>query len=446
MLRDEDSPERAVAKLQRINAALMERLERIEESRGPAYALTRAAAVLEREVVKRNCDLEQALSELAAINVQLAQARQVAEEANRAKSRFLRAASHDLLQPLSAAKLFLAHLGEVSSDGMQRDLVSHLTETIDSAEELIRALSNIAKLDSQQFRMNPAPVAICRLFRRLIIDMQPLATSCGIDLRFVPSSATVESDPVFLRQIAQNLIANALKYSTGAKVLVGIRHDGPAVWLEVLDQGPGIAEKDQERIFHEFERLSRSDQPGTGLGLSIVRRACQQLGHALELRSEVGQGSRFRVRLPTHGTAKRPETPSPTAPLRIRRGGAALLGRRILVVENDPEMRHAFTLLLGGWGLEVQAVPSIASARAAAARTAPELLLTDYRLDGGETGIQTILALQHDLGRALPAVIVSAESAGAIRDEVGALPVEILEKPVEDVDLRRAILAALVPG
>lgn len=444
MLRDDDSPLRAVSKLQRINAALMHRLERIEESRGPAYALTRAAAVLEREVVARNCDLERALAELAAINAELAKAREVADEANRAKSRFLRAASHDLLQPLSAAKLFLSQLGELSSDRLQRDLVSHLTATIDSAEELIRALSNIAKLDSQQFRMNPAPVALGRLFRRLVIDMQPLATSRGIDLRFAASSVTVESDPVFLRQIAQNLIANALKYTTGQKVLVGVRREGRSAWLEVLDQGPGIEPKDQDRIFLEFERLSRSDEPGTGLGLSIVRRACQQLGHALELRSEPGHGSRFRVRLPVEDA---PPADPVAAPARPRRGAnAGFAGRRVLVVENDPDMRQALTFILNGWGMEVEAVGAVDPARDAAVRMAPDLLLTDYRLDGGETGIETILALRRDLGRALPALIVSAESAEAIRCEVGGLPVEILEKPVGEHDLRRAILSALGRG
>jgi signal transduction histidine kinase/CheY-like chemotaxis protein len=445
MLRDSDDPARAVAKLTRINAALIERLERIEESRGPAYALTRAAAVLEREVVARNRDLEQALADLAAINAELARAREVADGANRAKSRFLRAASHDLLQPLSAARLFLSHLDEISREPLQHDLISHLTATVESAEELIRALSNIAKLDSQNFETNPEPIAIGRLFMRLLIDMQPLAASRGVALRFVASSATVESDLVYLRQIAQNLIANALKYTTGCKVLVGVRHVPGAVWLEVLDRGPGIAARDHERIFNEFERLSCSDQPGTGLGLSIVQRACQQLGHTLELRSEPGRGSCFRVCLPLHRRTRASSNAGPSDPLRETDEGdaASLVARRVLVVENDPVMRRAFIMLLTGWGMEVDAVAGIAPARAAAARAAPDLLLTDYRLEGGETGIQTIHALNRALGRIVPALIVSAESVAAIRAEAGTLDVNILEKPVTDRALRRAMAAAL---
>lgn len=446
MLRDSDDLERRVEKLQKINAALMRRLEWIEDNRGPAYALTRTAAVLEREVISRNRDLEKALTELAEINAELSRAREVADEANRAKSRFLRAASHDLLQPLSAAKLFLSHLEDISTDPMQGALVGHLTATIDSAEELIRALSDIARLDSQSFQMNRAPVAISRLFRRLIVDMQPLATSRGIDLRFVASAVTVESDPVYLRQIAQNLITNALKYTTGKKVLVGIRHEGDGVWLEILDQGPGIALKDQDRIFNEFERLSRSDQPGTGLGLSIVRSACRQLGHALELRSHPGRGSSFRVRLPLRGAVCQlssldgPDAGTEPTP-------ADFAGRRILVVENDPAMRRAFVFLLAGWGMEVESADGIEAAREAVADIAPDVLLTDYRLDGDETGIQTIVALNRELGRRLPALIVSAESPEAIRAEAAVLPegalIDVLEKPVIETRLRRAMRAAL---
>lgn len=448
MLRDEDNAERRVEKLERINAALIRRLERFEESRGPAYALSRAAAVLEREVMTRNRDLEAALTELAQINTELAHAREVADQANRAKSRFLRAASHDLLQPLSAAKLFLSHLHELSTDAMQRDLVSHLTATIDSAEELIRALSNIAKLDSRSFRTNLAPIAMGRLFRRLIIDTQPLAASRGVDLRFVATAATVLSDGVFLRQIMQNLITNALKYTTGRKVLVGLRHDssdeenGPTVWLEVLDQGPGIAPKDQPLIFNEFERLSHAKQPGTGLGLSIVQRACEQLGHRLELISIPGKGSRFRVQLPLVQSLPI----SLAAERAIRRESHSNFARkRILLIENDPAVRHAFELVLTNWGCEVQAVSGIEQARDSASLITPDLVLTDFRLDGDETGIQALRALIKDFGRELPAVIVSAESAAAIREEAVGLKVAILEKPVADQDLRRAMQQALDP-
>jgi signal transduction histidine kinase len=438
MLRPTDEDARKVEKLTRINQALIERLERMDEARGSSYALTRTAAMLEREVMARNADLERALAELSASNAELAAARETADEANRAKSRFLRAASHDLLQPLSAAKLFLAHLAETAADPVQADLVARITASFDSAEELIHALLDIARLDSRAFEANPGPVAVGRLFQRLAIDLQPLAAARRIELRFVMSSETVLSDPVLLRQIAQNLIINALKYSDGPKVLVGLRHDGDGGWLVVQDCGPGIDPADQERIFNEFERLSRSDQPGSGLGLSIVRRACQQLGHSVELLSARGAGSCFRVRLPLmRNVCLLPDRRGADEPA----DGAALAGRRVLVVENDPGMRQAFAMLLGGWGMEVSDAGDIETARAAARVRGrrPDLVLTDYRLDDGETGLRTIEVLRHDLGGPLPALIVSAEHGEAIRRIAGPLGVPVLEKPVAETELRRVL-------
>jgi signal transduction histidine kinase len=444
MLRATDDDKRKIEKLTRINEALIQRMERMDEMRGSSYALTRTAAMLEREIMERNADLERALAELSAINSELAAARETADEANRAKSRFLRAASHDLLQPLSAAKLLLGHLAEIAAAPVQTDLVNRITATFDSAEELIRALLDIARLDIRGFEANPGPVAIGRLFQRLTIDLQPLAAARGMDLRFVMSSETVLSDPVLLRQIVQNLIINALKYSTGPKVLVGLRHDGDGAWLLVQDCGPGIAPGDQRRVFNEFERLSRSDVPGTGLGLSIVRRACQQLGHALELRSDLGVGSRFRVRLPLMRNVCL--LPEGTEVAIARECAGAFAGRHVLIVENDPGMRLAFSMLLHGWGMEVSDAGSVEAARAAvrAGERPPDVVLTDYRLDAGETGIQTIEALRADLGTRLPALIVSAEDGAEIRLAAAPLGVPVLAKPVAEAHLRRALRELLL--
>lgn len=443
MLRPTDDDPRRVEKLTRINEALIQRLDSLDDIRSSSYALTRTAAMLEREVVARNADLERALAELSAINAELAAARETADEANRAKSRFLRAASHDLLQPLSAGRLLIGQLGELAEDAVQADLVARITASFESAEELIRALLDIARLDSQAFEANPAPVAIGRLFQRLAIDLQPLAAARRIDLRFVMSSSAVQSDPVLLRQIAQNLIINALKYSSGPKVVVGLKHEGGAAWLTVQDAGPGIDPADQERIFNEFERLSRSDAPGTGLGLSIVRRACQQLGHAVALDSAVGHGSRFRVRLPLIDGAGVPEEASPERP-RFTVTTADFVGRRILIVENDPAMRTALGMRLRAWGMEVAEAAGVAEALAAVREgSMPDFVLTDYRLDDEETGIHAIEAIREDVGEPVPAAIVSAEGAEAIRRHADPLGVPVLAKPVAEGELRRALHALL---
>lgn len=448
MLRPDDDAARRIEKLMRINEALIQRLDRIDDSRTSSYALTRTTAMLEREIVARNADLERALAELSASNAELAAARETADEANRAKSRFLRAASHDLLQPLSAGRLLIGHLGELATDAVQADLVGRVTASFESAEELIRALLDIARLDSQAFEANPGPVAIGRLFQRLAIDLQPAAAARGIDLRFVMSSSAVLSDPVLLRQIAQNLIINALKYSTGPKVVVGLKHAGGEAWLTVQDAGPGIDPADQERIFNEFERLSRSDAPGSGLGLSIVRRACQQLGHMVALDSALGHGSRFRVRLPLLADVRAAPEALPEA-LPLRRfpvTTADFVGRRILVVENDPAMRAALGMLLGAWGMEVAEVAGVAEALTAVREGAvPDFVLTDYRLDEQETGIHAIAAIRDDLGEPVPAAIVSAEGGEAIRRLADPLGVPVLDKPVAEGELRR-VLHALLEG
>lgn len=442
MLRDTDSPERRIEKLERINAALMQRLERMEETRGSSYALTRTAAMLEREVLARNRDLERALADLSATNAELAAARESADEASRAKSRFLRAASHDLLQPLSAAKLFLAHLGEILTQPMQADLVARIMANFDSAEELIRALLEIGKLDSTRAEVSIAPLSVGRLFQRLATDLSPLAAARGVELRFVRSSRTVLSDPVFLRSVAQNLVSNALKYTTGPKVLVGVRADGGTVWLEVHDTGPGIAPADQARIFNEFERLSRSDQPGSGLGLSIVQRACARLGHRLALVSAPGRGSTFRVQLPLVGDIcllPPHRVPDPKVQAEI----AALAGHHVVVVENDEGMRHAFAFLLESWGMQVTTAAGTEAALAALQQAAPDVLLTDYRLDDGETGVDAIRALRACFGAGIPALIVSAEPAEVIAAVAEPLEAAVLEKPMAETELRRVLRGLL---
>jgi len=435
-----------IDKLMRINAALILRVDQLDAARSSTYSLAKTAALLEKEVLARNIDLERALADLGAINLELVAAREVADEANRAKSRFLRAASHDLLQPLSAAKLFLSHLGELTVDPQHRDLVDRIGANFDSAEELIRVLLEIARLDSQKLQITTSPVSLGRLFQRLAIDMQ--AHSAGLDLRFVPSSKMVLSDPVYLRRIAQNLISNALKYTETGRVLVGARQDGDTVWLEVHDTGIGIALDDQERIFNEFERLSRSEVAGTGLGLSIVQRACLQLKHAVEVRSEPGRGSTFRVQLPLVRGVCPLSDHKAADPRNMQQIMATFAGRRALVLENDPAMRQAFVFLLNSWGMDVLDSDSTPGALALLAdrRWRPDVILTDYRLDGTDTGVQVIAAVRAALRHHVPALIVSGESAVGIGEASEHLGAAVLEKPVAEVELRDVMLMLIRGG
>lgn len=343
--------------------------------------------------------------------------------------------------------------------------MGRIGHAFDSTEELIRALLEISRLDSVRLDVSCERVSLGRLFRRLSVDFQGAAEAKGLDLRFVISSATVMSNPVFLRRIAQNLVSNAIKYTRAGRVVVGARREGADVWLEVHDTGPGIPPEDRERIFNEFERLAPDgDEAGTGLGLSIVRRACLRLGHEVDLRGAPGRGSVFRVRLPraldapgalqpapataaTTGAVQRiagsPPAPAPLAEVAAVPAPAPLRGRRALVVENDAAMRDAYALLLRRWEMEVATADGTATALAALAGLSPEVIVSDYRLDGGETGIQAVAALRRRLGRRVPALLVTAETDAGLGAQAARLGAALLQKPVTEADLRETVSALL---
>lgn len=442
MLRDQDRPERQIEKLKRINAALIERIDRADNARSSTYALFQTTAVLEKEIVARNRDLEKALAQLGSINRELAQAREQADEANRAKSRFLRAASHDLLQPLSAAKLFLTHLEELTSDPLQLDLVALIGNAFEITEELIRALLEISRLESRRLDVSFEPVSLGRLFHRLAGDFSGQATARGLMLRFVPSSQMVISDPVYLRRIAQNLISNAIKYTERGSVLVGARRCGAYIWLEVHDTGVGIRPEDQERIFNEFERLSPDGEvQGTGLGLSIVRRACARLDHQIELRSTKGQGSVFRVRMPRVSVMDRQAGQIPVFAGQTAGAPDSLAGRTVIVVEDDAPMRSAYVRLFDRWGMHVLSAEGTSTALSLLRSTGqrPDVIVTDYQLRQGDCGTETIRALRGALETEVPAMLVTAERAPSLVAEAARLAAAVLEKPVAQADLHATL-------
>lgn len=445
MLREGDDPQRRIAKLTRINAALIERLDRFDNTRGSAWSMFQAAMALEKEVAARTHDLERAMADLSQKNAELATARMAAEDANRSKTRFLRAASHDLLQPLSAARLFLSTLASMEMGVDQADVVKRLGNAFESVEELMHAVLDISRLDSQRIEFNRVPVPLGKLFQRLRDEFQPQAAARNLDLRFVPTSLSVDSDPTFLRRIAQNLVSNAIKYTENGKVLVGARRQGARVWLEVHDTGIGIAAADRNRVFDEFQRLGQEGrgEPGMGLGLSIVKRACAKLDHPITLESEPGRGTVLRVGLRIVGTVL--PAALPEIPRKVERD--KLRDRIVLIVENNAEMRHGYELILrNSWGMETISVADTAAAgRAVALRgRVPDVIVADYHLGGDDTGIRTIKALRETTGEDLPAVMVTAHRNAGLARSCARLGIRVLEKPVRPEVLQAALLR-LIP-
>jgi len=434
-LREDDSELRRVEKLTRISDVLVERIDRLEESRGSAWSMFQAAVALEQEVQVRSRELEQALADLSERNRELAVARALAEEANRSKTRFLRAASHDLLQPLSAAKLFLAALTDTKLDELQTELAQRLAGAFESVEELMHAVLDISRLDSQRIEFQCKPVELGELFRRLAIEYAPMAEAKGLRLSFVPTSAVVQSDPTFLRRIAQNLVSNAIKYTDRGGVLIGVRKRGERVWLEVRDTGIGIDAPDRARIFDEFHRIGREGgAPGMGLGLSIVRRACAKLGHPIAMDSEPGRGTVFRVSLPLITAEISGKGVMPV------QEGPSLRGRVALVIENDGAMRRAYQLILQDrLGMIARVTGGIPEALAQMGDEPPDVVIADYNLDNGDTGLQAIRELRLAAGQPVPAIIVSARRDVEISRACLELSVPVVEKPVRLEDLQAVL-------
>ena len=407
----------------------------VTAEREAARRLTEVNEMLEARVMERTLELEDALS--------------AAERANASKSRFVAAASHDLLQPLSAAKLFISSLSDRSQSAGDRMVLNKAESALTSAEQLIDALLDISKLESDGLNFDIRPVALSEILAPLRDEMEVLAARKGLRLRMVNSSLTVETDPSYLRRVVQNLVGNAIRYTAEGTVLVGVRRAGGTARIEVRDTGPGIAEDDQSAIFEEFHRLDTgaSANDGLGLGLAIVERACARLGHPLGLWSEPGRGSCFMVSLPVLGSAapKRAVSPTPARP-----AGLAQAGLIVLLVENDPQLRRAMTVLMESWGVNVIEAENADGALELLQdlEITPDALVLDYQLGAGMSGTQLFGEITTRLGR-LPCVIVSADRSVALREACDGLKIELLSKPVDrhrlgrffDVVVRGAVAA-----
>lgn len=400
----------------------------VTAEREARLALLSANEGLEQRVLERTLALEGALTQ--------------AERANASKSRFVAAVSHDLLQPLSAAKLFLAALESAASPDEVALTVNRARSAFESVESILGALLDISRLDSGVAGITPATFPLDALLTRLGDEFRELARQKGLELRVVPSSLVVRSDASYLRRIVQNLMANAVRYTRAGKVLIGVRHVGAAARIEIWDTGPGIPAADREAVFHEFHRLPNGHVAGgMGLGLAIVERACALLDHPLELVSEEGRGTGFRITVPlaSERPARVDRSVSETLPQDVT-------GMVALVIENDPTMRTALISLLETWGMSAldAASPGEALELLADLGIAPDVIVADYHLDDGRNGLEVISALCRRYGD-IPAILVTADRSRGLADRCASLGIPILNKPLEPRRLR-TLLAARHPG
>ncbi|SFJ81708.1 hybrid sensor histidine kinase/response regulator [Celeribacter neptunius] len=394
--------------------------------------LTRTNETLEARVMSRTLDLEDALSK--------------AERANAARSRFVAAASHDLLQPLSAAKLFVASAEDGVESEETRGILSKAQNALASVENILSALLDISKLESGRSALDIMPVPLGPLLAQLRDEYTPAAAAKGLDLRVIGTDQVVESDPTYLRRILQNLISNAIRYTDRGRVLVGARRKGSGrIRIEVWDTGPGIPEIEQQSIFQEFHRLgtSASASVGMGLGLAIVDRACAQLGHPIHLDSRLGRGTVFGIDLPLARAwiAKQPGSFAHAEPV-----DRPLSGLIVLLVENDADVRRAMTLLLEKWSLMVISAENGEEALdlLEELEVSPDLMLVDYQLGEGMDGIRFIENFRAIHGR-VPTRLVTANRSPDVAQAAKLAMIKMLYKPIAPRDLEAFVSAPPSP-
>ena len=391
-----------------------------------------AAEALEQRVRERT-------TELTLLNAELARAKATADEANISKTRFLAAASHDILQPLNAARLYVTSLVERQGSGEEARLVGNIDASLDAVEEIFGALLDISRLDTGVMKPEFSSFRIADLLRQLEVEFAPLAREKGLRLTFVPSSLTVKSDRRLLRRLLQNLISNAIKYTPKGRVLVGVRRQQERLRIDVYDTGLGIPKSQRRIIFREFQRLDEGAKVarGLGLGLSIVERIARVLDHKVELSSQAAAGSHFSVEVPLTAPVQTsvPEQP----PLRVDPG--QLAGMTVLCIDNEPQILDGMEALLTGWGCSVLKAADLKAAHAALESEHGPLsgLLVDYHLDNA-TGMDAIAALRARIGRDLPAILITADRTPRVREEARRHNIPVLHKPVKPAALR-ALLA-----
>ncbi|GLQ29573.1 hybrid sensor histidine kinase/response regulator [Litoribrevibacter albus] len=413
-------------------------------------ALLNANEALEERVQERTDELRQ-------LNRQLIQMTQKAEQTSASKSRFIAAVSHDLMQPMNAARLFTSALMDdliqhASSPEHQRQLSSSIDQSLRSAEDMLTDLLDISRLESGNLKVSEDTFALDELLGPMIQEFRPMAEQANCRLSYVKSSLRVTTDRRLLRRIVQNFMTNAIRYSQGCKVLLGCRTVGDKVSIQVWDTGPGIPEADLGNIFNAFTQLNehqRSHDRGLGLGLAIAKGFSDLLDGKITVASELGKGSRFTLELPTQGRQKLASTSnvastlgssSQTAPLSgidvPAEAGQVPSQNSVLCIDNEPEVLKGMTALLSRWGYQVLEATNTEDAVTLAKQQELQMVLIDYHLDQGQLGTDALIALRNRASYDGPAIFISADGRTNVKEKVSALGCKLLSKPIKPAKLR----------
>ena len=383
----------------------------------------------------------QDIAERKAMEAALRTAKEEADRANQAKTRFLAAASHDLRQPLQSLLLFLSVLrGEVSGD-RGREILAHLERGLDAMKDLLDSLLDISRLDAGVIKPDIGDFPVHRLLAEVGAAFAPVAAAKGLEIAIRACEVTVRSDHVLLGRMVGNLVDNAVRYTRTGGIRIGCRVGADRLRIEVEDTGVGIAPDQLHRIWEEFQQIGnpeRNRANGFGLGLAIVRRLSQLLGHAVEVSSSPGRGSVFRIEVPLGSS------PPPAPPTRSRPAvdGA---NRLVVLVDDEPLVLEALKETFAAWEFEVLAGDTADGVleRLGVLGRRPDVIVADYQLGHGRTGIEVVLDARAMFGGAVPGLILTGETDPDSAQEAISCGIEIIHKPVSPQELTDAVAKLL---
>ncbi len=380
---------------------------------------------LEQRVAERTCELREA--------------RDAAEAANLSKDKYLAAASHDLLQPLNAARLLISTLRERQLPQNELHLVERAHQALEGAEDLLTDLLDISKLDQAAIKPDIDIYPLDDVLLPLVSEFQSVAAAAGLQLKHYIPRFAIKSDFRLLTRILRNFLSNACRYTDRGSVLVGARIRAGALRIEVWDTGRGIPEEELQSIFLEFNQLGigrSAKRSGVGLGLAIVDRIASMLGYPVLVRSKPGRGSVFSIDVPL---AEAMPGERVAAPVVVPPLGDPLPGRRLLVIDNEESILLSMAALLEQWGCTVVTATDEQSAVTALDGVAPDAILADYHLDQGLTGWNVVLAVRARFNQALPVVMITADRSDQCRQQLQGCGVPVLNKPVKPGKMRSVL-------
>ena len=407
----------------------------ITEDKRREKALIEANETLEGRVIERTKALE-------VLTRDLDKARELAVGANASKTRFLAAASHDLLQPLNAARLFL---GAVDADTETSELLSKADNAIQSADQLLKGLLDISRLDHSSVTAKMTDIPLGPLFEDLTDEAAPMAVKAGLNLRFVPTQLSVKADPDFLQSILRNFISNARRYTKTGGILIGARRHDDKVLIEVWDSGPGISADKQTLIFEEFQRFEDLDNlgiRGAGLGLSVAQRMAKLMDAELMVKSILGKGSVFSVALERAKTQPSRLLSASKSP---QERAEELTGMTVLCIDDEATILDGMSALLSRWNCNALTCTNGEDAIEIVCNNDVQAIIADFQLGPAENGLEVIAHLRPHLLSPENVCILSAHKTKDIESNVANDNVRVLNKPANPEDIKQFLLSCVTP-